>query len=222
MIIYFFSFLTLNKLFSEAIFLGKLRFKFRLKFRAKFWAQALIWGLLFFSFFSCASTPKKNQNTVLSRDEFKFIAKKFSDKIVAYVSEVKSLNPDQDFFLSLLPTKNDSLNNLPLSVLENGLVNNLLNNRIYTIRREDRKDALSEAELQLAGFTDGDNIIGRMKSPNYFIKISIEENYLPDGNDRIVEQTIQMEMRNVATQVVEVSDRVEFVKKQKTSRSVVW
>ncbi len=175
--------------------------------------------------FSCGSTSKrvaKNKNVVLSSGEFKLIAEKFSNKIADFINEKKQDNPEQSYFLALLPTKNNTLNNLPLNALEFNLVKDLLEKKIPVVRREDRQEALQELELQLAGFSENNLTIGEMKTPNFFIKMKIEENYLSERRKRLVEQTILLELRSVATQLVVLSDRVEFFKEKKTRNSIVW
>ena len=181
---------------------------------------------LIFSFLlSCQSTSKKvvrNKGTVLSGDEFSLIAEKFSHEIANFINEKRENNPGRNYFLALLPTKNNTLNNLPLDVLEFKLVNNLLKKKVFVIRREDRKQALDEIELQLFGLSGDKTEIGAMKTPDFFIKMKIEENYLQNRREKLVEQTILLELRNIATQLVEFSHSVEFFKEKKTSRSVVW
>ncbi len=179
--------------------------------------------LVFFA--ACGSSSKKlikNTDTILDSNEFKVIASRFADKIGAYVEKQKAANPDSDYFLALLPIKNNTLNNLPVDVLGFDLVQQLLTKNIYTIRREDREEALGEIELQLSGFSDNQVAVGQMKTPNYFIKIKIEENYLQRNREKLVEQSILLELRSVATQLVVLSDKVEFLKEKKTFRTINW
>ncbi|HRP68631.1 MAG TPA: hypothetical protein PLY93_03800 [Turneriella sp.] len=62
-----------------------------------------------------------------------------------------------------------------------------------------------------------------MKSPNFFIQTTISENIFRSGGDRIVEQTLNFELRSVETQLVVFSDRVIYRKKPRNQGGgVTW
>lgn len=169
----------------------------------------LICTLIFVS--GCKSKPQ----TVIAGErsvsgyELKNVANQFSKKIINYFYRK---NLQDKVLVALLNTKNDTTERLPVDVLDFSLVNNLLASNIYTVRTEDRSRAIEEIEFNLSGLSDSNLKIGTMKSPNFFIKMKIKENHLRQGDNRIVEFTIIMELRSVETQLVVASDLIQFTK----------
>ncbi len=170
----------------------------------------------------CKSTPKTIiiGETTFSGIELKQIADRFAAKITAYFFRE---NLQNTVFVALLATKNDTTEDIPIDVLDFGMINALLDDGILTVRTEDRGRALDEIEFNLSGLSDNTLTIGRMKTPNYFIKIKIKENYLRQGRDRISEFTVVMELRSVETQLVHASDIVQFTKRSNRGKdSYSW
>ena len=74
----------------------------------------------------------------------------------------------------------------------------------------------------MTGLTDGTLSAGKMKSPNYFIKIDISESMFSNQGKKIIEQIINIELRNVETQVVTVSDRMAFRRQVQKAGGTGW
>jgi len=186
--------------------------------------------LLAFSFVlvACSSTTKRlNANDDLTADsgeltrgELEKAAEKLSQKVKLHFDANK---PAEGIFVAFLPTKNDTSDQLPVQVFDNRLVGNLLAAKIYTVRVEDRKKALSEIAFSQTGATASGISAGNMKSPNFFIQTDITENIFRSGGDRIVEQVLNFEMRSVETQLVVFSDRVVYRKKPRNQKGgLTW
>lgn len=176
---------------------------------------------------SCASSPKRMdlEKDVLADTgeltpvELERTAKKLGDSIANYFK----INPNPDgIFVALLPTKNNTSEQISVDVFDNVLVNQLLKNGIYTVRTEDRSTALKEIEFSMTGLVDKPLSIGKMKSPNYFIKTDIDENMFRSKGDKIVEQVINIELREVTTQLVKWSDRIVYRKKAVSGGGLGW
>jgi PBP1b-binding outer membrane lipoprotein LpoB len=178
-------------------------------------------------FFSCASSPKRldvekdilADTGELTPIELERTAKRLGDSIAQYFKN----NPNPDgIFVALLPTKNNTSEQISVDVFDNVLVQQLLKNGIYTVRTEDRSTALKEIEFSMSGLAEKPLSIGKMKSPNYFIKTDIDENMFRSKGDKIVEQVINIELREVTTQLVKWSDRVVYRKKAVSSGGLGW
>ncbi|MBS0618339.1 MAG: penicillin-binding protein activator LpoB [Spirochaetes bacterium] len=186
--------------------------------------------LLAFSlvFVACSSTTKRlnasddltADSGELTRGELEKAAEKLSQKVKLHFDANK---PAEGIFVAFLPTKNDTSDQLPVQVFDNRLVGNLLAAKIYTVRVEDRNKALSEIAFSQTGATANGISAGNMKSPNFFIQTDITENIFRSGGDRIVEQTLNFEMRSVETQLVVFSDRVVYRKKPRNQKGgLTW
>lgn len=180
--------------------------------------------LLIFSACKSVQTLDPNKEVLadtgeLTRGELEKAALKFSTSIAEHFLSNKQ---PEGIFVALLPTKNDTSEEIPLRVFDNALVDQLLKKNIYTVRTEDRKTAMSEIAFSQSGATAQTLSIGKMTSPNFFIKVDISENAFRKGTGRIIEQTINAELRSVQSQLVVWSDRVAFSKKVGKSGGVGW
>jgi len=186
--------------------------------------------VLFITFFSlaCSSTTKRldvdkdmlADSGELTRQELENAADNLAKKVATHFTAHK---PKEGIFVAFLPTKNDTSDQLPVQVFDNRLVDGLLGAKIYTVRVEDRSKALSEIAFAQTGATANGLSAGNMKSPNFFIQADITENIFRSGGDRIVEQTLNFELRSVETQVVVFSDRVVYRKKPRNQqRGLTW
>jgi len=172
---------------------------------------------------ACTTTTKRLDATEdlaadsgeLTRGELERAAGSLSQKVVAHFTANK---PAKGIFVAFLPTKNDTSDQLPVNVFDNKVVGDLLAAKIYTVRVEDRNKALSEIAFSQTGATDSGISAGNMKSPNFFIQTDITENVFKAGGDRIVEQTLNFELRSVETQLVVFSDRVTYRKKPRNQK----
>ncbi len=186
----------------------------------------LLFALLLFNL-SCSSGAKRvdldkdliSDTGGLTRAELEESAKKLADK----VGEFFKKNPKEEgIFVAFLPTKNDTSEQISTDIFDNTFVQNLIKNGIFTVRIENRKDALKELALSQSGLTSNPLSAGNMKSPNFFIKCDIDENIFSNKGDKIVEQNINLELRNVETQLVTWSDKITFRKQARSNKGVTW
>ena len=161
----------------------------------------IIFLLAIISLFSCKTTRKATidpgKTVDVTTSQLRSVAQQFSDALVDYLDQQGQLPT----YLSLLKTKNNSTEILPLEVLEDEMVRLLIEKRVYTIRRENRAEALKELQLALSGLTDGSAEAGQLKSPKYFVKITINENQVLAKNAEIQERTYSIDLRSVQTQL---------------------
>jgi len=187
----------------------------------------MILSVSFFFFSGCASTGKRldaNKDIVadsgeLTRIELERSAERLAKDIGAHFKK----NPNKNgVFVALLPTKNNTSEQLSTDVFDNNLVGALRKNGVYTIRTETRDQALSEIQFSMTGLTEKPLSLGTMKSPNYFIKTDILENMFKHGGDKIVEQVINTELIELATQIVIWSDKSVYRKQAVSGGGVGW
>lgn len=178
--------------------------------------------------FHCASTTKRldaNEDLTadsgeLTRGELEKAAQVLAQKVKAHFDTHRS---PEGIFVAFLPTKNETSEQLPVTVFDNRMVSELLNAKIYTVRVEDRSKALSEIAFSQTGATATGLSAGKMRSPNFFIQTEITENIFKSGGDRIVEQALNFELRSVETQLVVFSDRIVYRKKPRNQKGgLTW
>ncbi|MBN1899153.1 MAG: penicillin-binding protein activator LpoB [Spirochaetes bacterium] len=180
-----------------------------------------------FALSSCASSPKRldaNKDIVadtgeLTRWELEKAAVRLGQSIGAYFKK----HPEKEgVFVALLPTKNETSEQIAVKVFDNNLVAELRKNDVFTIRTETRNQSLAEIEFSMSGLAEKPLSVGKMKSPNYFIKIDITEDMYRSSGDRIVEQVINVELINVLTQVVAWSDKKVYRKQAVSGGGTSW
>ncbi len=176
---------------------------------------------------SCSSTPKRlnfAEDIVADSGELTpYELEKSAKNLAKLIAGHFKKHPNKDgVFVALLPTKNNTSEVIPVKVFDNTLVTELRKKGIYTVRTESRKQSLKEIEFSMSGMTENELSIGKMKSPNYFIKTDIDENIYSYKGDKIVEQVINIELREVTTQLVRWSDSVKYRKKAVSSGGVGW
>ena len=178
--------------------------------------------LLFFSCSSGASRLDSDSDMVsdtggLTRKEMEEAAVIIAQKINVYFKK----NPSPSgVFVALLPTRNDTSEQLPTDVFDNALIRQLAQNKIYTLRTEKREDQLKEIKLSQMLGTDFD--IGNLKSPNYFIRSRIDENTFKSDGKKIVEQILNVEFIQISTLAVAVTENQTYRKKAKDRGGVSW
>lgn len=178
-------------------------------------------------FTGCSSTPKrldKDEDLVadsgeLTRWELEKAAKRMAKDIGKHFKK----NPVKDgIFVALLPTKNDTSEQIATDMFDNNLVGELRKNKVFTIRTETRSQALSEIEFSMSGLAEKPLSLGKMKSPNFFVKVDITENMFKSSGDKIVEQVINIELIEVTTQIVHWSDKSVYRKQAVSSGGTGW
>lgn len=155
----------------------------------------------------------------LTRQEMEEAAAKFADSIQEHFKK----NPPKDgVFVALLPTKNDTSEEIPTSVFDNSLVDSLRKRGIYTVRVENRKDALEELKRNQEGLTNNTSAGTDLKSPNFFVAIKIDESVFKNSGNKIVEQVINIELRSTETTLVAWSDHIPIRKQAKSRNGIDW
>ncbi len=178
-------------------------------------------------FAGCASTPKRLDTEKemmadtgeLTSDELEKSAKSLAEKIIEYF---KSHPHEEGVFVALLPTKNDTSEQIPTKVFDNTLVNELRKGDVFTILTETRSQSLQEIEFSMTGLTEKPLSIGEMKSPNYFVKTDITESMFKHKGDKIIEQVINIELVKVTTSIAVWGDKVKYRKQAASSGGVGW
>jgi hypothetical protein len=154
----------------------------------------------------------------LTRMELEKAAVRIAQKISVYFKK----NPaPKGVFVALLATKNETSEQIPVEIFDDALVKELLRNKIVTLRTDKRQDQLKEVKIdQLLGT---DNIdVGKLKSPNYFVKARIDENAFRSDGDKIVEQIMSVEFIEVASLGVMVSEKEVYRKKPVDNKGLGW
>jgi len=176
---------------------------------------------------NCASASKKMDSSQelisdtgeLTRVEMEETAQKFATAIHNYFMDHPNKN---GIVVALLPTKNDTSENLPTEVFDNTLVSNLMKKGIFTVKRENRSEAMKEIEFSMSGLTENSLSAGNMKVPNYFIKTRIDESIFYNKGKKIVEQVVTTELTDVETQLLIWSEKESYRKSVKSRESVSW
>lgn len=180
---------------------------------------SVILVLLIISFSgSCSSSAERmdsNEDIVsdsgtLTRQELETSAKKMSHAIGLYLEKARK---GKKTYVALLDAKNDTSEILPLNAYDNQFMEELRRKDIPTVRIKKRQMAMQELSFAQSGMTSNTLNVGKMAVPNYFIETIISETVYYQSGDRIMEQTITVEMINVETQLAEWSDRIIYRKK---------
>ncbi len=158
-------------------------------------------GLIFIFMTSCKTSPAIKSTENSTTTDILRISKSFAETIDAFFE--KTASDKKNTLVALLMTKNDTVDDIPVDLLDSALVKELLARDIFTVRTEDRGLALNELQFQLAGFAEGNLETAQMKTPDYFIKVKIDENrYRAKKKTRNIERAFFMELRSVQTQIV--------------------
>ncbi|MCB1143368.1 MAG: penicillin-binding protein activator LpoB [Leptospiraceae bacterium] len=153
----------------------------------------------------------------LTRTEMEEAARIITQKIAVYFKK----NPSSEgIFVALTPTKNETSEQLPTDVFDNALVQEMIKNKIYTLRTEKRQDQLKEIKISQQMGSDFD--LGDLKSPNYFIRSRIDENMFRSDGKKIVEQILNVEFIQISSLAVAVSEKQTFRKKARDNSGVGW
>ena len=186
----------------------------------------VIFGALFLSA-SCKSVAKRlsaDQDLVADTGELtRYELEKSAVRLARGIVEEFRKNPrEAGVFIAFLPTKNETSESLPTGVFDDTLIQELRKNKIFTVSVKNRKEAIKEFEFNQTGLTDGALSIGRLKSPNFFVRCRIDENIFRHGGEKIVEQIIHVELTEIETLVVTWSNKVIYRKKAVSSSQVSW
>ena len=150
----------------------------------------------------CKSTASIRAYTTkdMTTQELNVVADKFSEKLGEFFAGKSPI------FFSLLSSINNTTSIIPLGYLENQMVKLLIGKGLYAVRREDRKEALQEMKLIDSGLGQGRANLGNMQSPDYFLKIKVEENQAIEGKKEVIERLFSLDVRDVSTQLTVFTD----------------
>jgi len=179
--------------------------------------QILFSFLLVGFLFQCSSSPKRLDNADdyisdsggLTSQELVKAAEKLAGQIGEYFKE----NPHEEgVFVAHFPTRNDTSEQIQTELFDNAFVSKLIKNKIYTVRTKTREQSLNEIQFSLSGLTSNRLSIGKLKSPNFFVRCDINENMFTSNGEKIVEQSINIELVEVETTIAVWSEKVSYRK----------
>jgi hypothetical protein len=156
----------------------------------------------------------------LTSQELVRAADKLADQIGVYFKE----NPSEaGVFVAHTPTRNDTSEQIQTELFDNAFVSKLIKNKIYTVRTKTREQSLNEIQFSLSGLTSNRLSVGKLKSPNYFVRCEINENMLTADGEKIVEQSINIELVEVETTIAVWSETVSYRKQAvRGNKGVGW
>ena len=154
----------------------------------------------------------------LTRQELASAAEHFAASIVEYFRQQEKINPR----IAFLPTKNDTTEEIPISVFDGALVRYLQRGNISVVQTKNRSAALDEIAFSQSGVAAEEIEAGSLAVPQYFIKASFTEQAFSQGKRRVLEQNIHIELTRVETQLVIWSDSTAYSKKIKKAGGVGW
>jgi hypothetical protein len=189
---------------------------------------SIIFLLLYLSpFLSCATGAVRmdtQKDLVADSGELtRAELEKAAERLSLTVSGHFQKNPNtKGIFIAFLPTKNNTSDQISTNIFDNNFVNGLLKHQIYTIRIKDRNSSLKEIQFSQTGATANTLSAGELKAPNYFVKCDIDENIFRHSGRKVVEQIINVELREVETTVVIWSDKIIYRKKAAAQGGITW
>ncbi len=176
----------------------------------------------------CSSGAKRLDNNAdyvadsggLTSQELVRAAEKLADEIGVFFKE----NPQEaGVFVAHFPTRNDTSEQIQTELFDNAFVSKLIKNKVYTVRTKTREQSLNEIQFSLSGLTSNRLSIGKLKSPNYFVRADINENLFTADGEKIVEQSINIELVEVETTIAVWSEKVSYRKQAvRGNKGVGW
>ncbi|BDA77344.1 hypothetical protein LPTSP3_g02740 [Leptospira kobayashii] len=176
----------------------------------------------------CSSGAKRLDNNTdyvadsggLTSQELVRAAEKLADEIGVFFKE----NPQEaGVFVAHFPTRNDTSEQIQTELFDNAFVSKLIKNKVYTVRTKTREQSLNEIQFSLSGLTSNRLSIGKLKSPNYFVRADINENLFTADGEKIVEQSINIELVEVETTIAVWSEKVSYRKQAvRGNKGVGW
>ncbi|TGN20850.1 penicillin-binding protein activator LpoB [Leptospira idonii] len=177
---------------------------------------------------SCSSSAKRLDNNLdiiadsggLTSQELVRAADKLADEIGVFFKE----NPrEEGVFVAHYPTRNDTSEQIQTELFDNAFVAKLIKNKVYTVRTKTREQSLNEIQFSLSGLTSNRLSIGKLKSPNFFVRCDINENMFTADGEKIVEQSINIELVEVETTIAVWSEKVSYRKQAvRGNKGVGW
>lgn len=145
----------------------------------------------------------------LTSQELVKAADRLADEIGVFFKE----NPrEEGVFVAHKPTRNDTSEQIQTELFDNAFVAKLIKNKVYTVRTKTREQSLNEIQFSLSGLTSNRLSIGKLKSPNFFVRCEINENMFTSNGEKIVEQSINIELVEVETTIAVWSEKVSYRK----------
>ena len=116
--------------------------------------------------------------------------------------------------------KNDTAEHIDTKMLADEIVTSLIQMRIQFIEESYTKEAIEEMGRGMTGLIDPDSAIpaGNLKSPNFFLYGTINENVRYVGGKKVQYLTVTLSMKELKTGVTRWQERQEFLKATATDR----
>lgn len=116
--------------------------------------------------------------------------------------------------------KNDTAEHIDTKMLADEIVTNLIQQRIQFVDDSYTKEQIQEMEKGMTGLVDPDSAIpvGNLKSPNFFLFGTINENVRYVGGKKLQYLVVTLTMKELKTGLLKWQDRQEFLKATTTDR----
>ncbi len=116
--------------------------------------------------------------------------------------------------------KNDTAEHIDTKMLADEIVTSLIQMRIQFIEESYTKESIHEMEKGMTGLIDPDSAIpaGNLKSPNFFLFGTINENVRYVSGKKVQYLTVTLSMKELKTGLTRWQDRQEFLKATTTDR----
>lgn len=116
--------------------------------------------------------------------------------------------------------KNDTAEHIDTKMLANEMVTSLIQMRIEFTDESYTRETIEEMEKGMTGLIDPDSAIpaGSLKSPNFFLYGTINENVRYVEGKKVQYLTVTLAMKELRTGVTRWQDRQEFLKATATDR----
>ena len=116
--------------------------------------------------------------------------------------------------------KNDTAEHIDTKMLADEIVTNLIQQRIQFVDDSYTREQIQEIEKGMTGLVDPDSAIpvGDLKSPNFFLFGTINENVRYVGGKKLQYLVVTLTMKELKTGLLKWQDRQEFLKATTTDR----
>ncbi len=142
------------------------------------------------------------------------------DKMVNSLHAYLKNEWNQPALIRVQRIKNDTAEHIDTKMLADEIVNNLIKMRIQFIDDAYTREAISEIEKGMTGLVDPESAIpvGNLKSPNFFLYGTINENVRYVGGKKIQYLVVTVAMKELKTGLLKWQERQEFLKATSTDR----
>jgi uncharacterized protein (TIGR02722 family) len=127
---------------------------------------------------------------------------------------------NQPALIKIQRIKNDTAEHIDTKMLADEIVTNLIRKRIQFVDDSYTKEAIQEMERGMTGLVDPDSAVpaGNLKSPNFFLFGSINENVRYASGKKLQYLVVTLTMKELKTGLLKWMERQEFLKATTTDR----